>query len=80
MSIRNVANYSLNFKMVYFMLVCSFAAIILLSIVHWIIEKHDKYAAFSSLSFSLLWENFLGLVEFCVSFGRILGNNHGFVI
>lgn len=62
------------------MLVCSFAAIILLSIVYWIIKKYDKHATFSSLSFSLLWENFLGLVVFCTSFGRTLGNNHGFVI
>lgn len=80
MFVRNAANYYLNFKVVYFMLVCSFAAIILLSIVHWIIEKYDKHATFSSLSFSLFWENLLGLVEFCESFGRTLGNNHGFVI
>lgn len=62
------------------MLVCSNAAIVVLSIVHWIIEQYDKHATFVCLSSSLLWENLLGLVEFCVSFGSALGNNHGFVI
>lgn len=51
-----------------------------MSIVHCIVEQHDKHATFGCLSSSLLWENLLGLVEFCMSFGSALGNNHGFVI
>lgn len=62
------------------MLVCSYASIVVLSIVHRLTEQYDKHATFGCLSSSLLWENLFGLVEFCVSFGSALGNNHGFVI
>lgn len=62
------------------MLVSSYATIVVLSIGHWIIEQYDKHGTFGCLSSSLLSENLLGLVEFCVSFGSALGSNHGFVI
>ena len=62
------------------MLVCSYAAIVVLSIVHWLIEQYDKHGTLAYFSSSFFWENLLGLVEFCVSFVSALGNNHGFVI
>lgn len=63
-----------------FMLVCFYAAVVVLSVVHWITEQYVKHAVFDCLSSSVLWENLLGLVEFCVLFGSALEINHGFVI